>query len=295
MPIPFTCPHCGVQTRVAEQYAGQSGPCAGCGKTVTVPIVAGGPRAAAQGTGVGVTILIVVVMGVVLVGLLVCGGVALLLPARSVSREVLRRSQCSNNLKQIALALHNYHDTYKCLPPAVITDKDGRPMRSWRVAILPFMEQRPLYDQYDFNEPWDGPKNLALASVPMPRVYQCPSADNPSPTETNYVMIVGKGTIGGLPNEKVSFAAVTDGTSNTIAVVEVVGTGIHWMEPLDLSIDELSLMLNDGSGKGPSSHHPGGVNVALADGSVRLLPNGTDPETLRRLLLRNDGQVIPQF
>jgi prepilin-type processing-associated H-X9-DG protein len=279
---------------VAEQYAGLSGPCAGCGRTVTVPIVAGGPRAAAQGSGAGTTILIVVVMGVMLVGLLVCGGVALWLPARSVSRQAPQRSQCSNNLRQIALALHNYHDVYKCLPPAVITDKDGRPMRSWRVAILPFMERKDLFDRYDFNEPWDGPKNRALVGIPIP-VYQCPSAMNPTPTETNYVMIVGKGTIGGLPNEKVGFQHVTDGTSNTIAVVEVVGTGIHWMEPRDLSIDELSMMLNDGSGKGPSSRHPGGVNVALADGSTPFLPQSISPETLRRLVLRNDGQPVPQF
>jgi prepilin-type processing-associated H-X9-DG protein len=295
MPIPFTCPHCELQTNVADQYAGQSGPCAGCGKTVTVPILAGSRRPAAQGTGAGATILTLVAMGVVLVGLLVCGGVALMLPEfGGGARPAAQRSHCMNNLKQIALALHNYHDVYKCFPPAVITDKDGRPMRSWRVAILPFLERRDLYDQYDFSQPWDSPKNRALAGIPM-AVYQCPSAGNPTPTETNYVMIVGKGTIGGEPNEKVGFQHVTDGTSNTIAVVEVVGTGIHWMEPRDLSIDELSFVLNDGSGKGLSSRHPGGVNVALADGSVRFIADGVDPETLRRLILRNDGQAVPQF
>ena len=294
MPIPFTCPHCGFQTNVAEQYAGLSGPCAGCGRTVTVPIVVGVPGPAAQGAGAGTTILIVVLVVAVVLGLFACGGVALLLPAVQAAREAARRSQCNNNLKQIALALLNYESTYKCFPPAVITDKDGRPMRSWRVAILPFLEQRPLYDQYDFNQPWDSPRNRTLTNVRIP-VYQCPSSPNPSSTETNYVMISGKGTIGGLPNEKVTMADVTDGTSNTILVVEVVGTGIPWMEPKDLTIDELSGRLNDGSGKCISSNHPGGATVALADGSVRFLSNALPPQVLRWLILRNDGQAVGGF
>jgi prepilin-type processing-associated H-X9-DG protein len=294
MPILFTCPHCGLQTTVADQYAGLSGPCAGCGRTVTIPIVVGVSPPAAQGTGAGTAILIVVLVAAVLVGLLVCGGAALLLPAVQSAREAARRSQCTNHLKQIVVALHNYHDTYGRFPSAVITDKDGRPMHSWRVAILPFLEQKPLYDQYDFNQPWDSPKNRALAGIPM-GVYQCPSANNPTPTETNYVMIVGKGTIGGLPNEKVGMADITDGTVNTILVVEVVGTGIQWMEPKDLSIEELAARLNDGSAKCISSRHPGGANVAMADGSVRFLSNATDAQTLRRLVLRNDGQAVSGF
>jgi len=293
MPISFTCPHCGLQTRVAEQYAGLAGPCLGCGKTVTIPMAVPGPGAAAQGSGVGAVVVILMAVAA-LIGLLVCGGIALMLPAAGSAREAARRSACTNNLKQIALALHNYHDTYQCFPPAVVTDKQGRPMHSWRVAILPFIEQRPLYERYNFNEPWDGPNNRVLANTAI-SAYRCPSDPNPSSTETNYVMIVGPGTIGGLPNEKVGFRDVTDGTSNTILLVEVVGTGIQWMEPTDLSIDELSLRLNDGSDKSISSNHSGGAMVAFADGSVRFLANGIDPVTLRRLILRNDGQAIGGF
>ncbi|MEZ6114117.1 MAG: DUF1559 domain-containing protein [Pirellulaceae bacterium] len=83
----------------------------------------------------------------------------MLLPAVQTAREAARRSQCSSNLKQIELALHNYHDTFKSFPPAYIADANGRPMHSWRVLILPFMEQRELYDQCRFDEPWDGPNN----------------------------------------------------------------------------------------------------------------------------------------
>jgi len=291
MPIPFTCPHCGLKTSVAEQYAGQTGPCAGCGKPVTVPPLSGTPFAGPQKSGTGVVRAIVV--GVVaLLLLLACLPMLIRWVGRAPGAE--RRSQCTNNLKLIALALHNYHSIYKCFPPAVITDKDGKPMRSWRVAILPFMEQKPLYDRYNFNEPWDGPRNRALAGIAIP-TYRCPSETSPNLTETNYVMIVGKGTIGGTPNEIVGIKDITDGTSNTILVVEVTGTGIHWMEPRDLSLEELSYRLNDGSGKCICSRHTGGANVALADGSVRFLGEWVDAETLRRLILRSDGKPMTSF
>jgi len=294
MPIPFTCPHCGLQTSVEEAYAGQSGPCAGCGKRITIPALPTmGPPPRQPGGGTSsLAVVLVVVFGAVLV----CGGIlaALLLPAVQAAREAARRSQCTNNLKQIALAMHNYHDVNKCFPPAVITDKDGRPMRSWRVAILPYLEQRPLYDAYNFNEPWDSPRNRVLGDA-VPPVYRCPSDGKPASTETNYVMIVGKGTVGGLPNEAVRLSDITDGSSNTIMIVEVTGSGIHWMEPRDLSVDDIGRMINDGSGKWISSNHPSGVNVALCDGSVRFLSEQIDAQTLRSLILRNDGTPVPSW
>ncbi len=133
MVIPFACPHCGTYTNVDDEYAGQSGPCASCGKTITIPTVPavgsayGRPQTSAAGGG-----RILVAAGIVV---LVCGGlVALLLPARETAGEAARRAQCMNNLKQIALGMHNYHDTYGCLPAAVLTDEEGNPRRSWRVA-----------------------------------------------------------------------------------------------------------------------------------------------------------------
>jgi prepilin-type processing-associated H-X9-DG protein len=298
MPIPFTCPHCGMQTSVADQYAGQSGPCAGCGQTITVPLVSGvapvytPPQKSSAGA------MIAVVLAMVLVGFLVCGGIlaALLLPAVGTARESARRAQCINNLKQIGLAMHNYHDTYKCLPAAVLTDDEGRPMRSWRVAILPFIEQTPLYDQYDFSEPWDGPNNQALHGISIP-AYRCPSDDASASVsaslETSYVMIVGKGTLGGEPNEKVTFADVKDGLSNTILAIEVGGSGIHWMEPRDVTVDEAVTFLTDPASSPFQQVHLGGANVLLGDGSVTFLAEGTDAETVRRMLIRDDGPPPP--
>src|SRR5437867_7559265 len=140
MPIAYSCPHCGKQFSVAEQYAGQTGPCAACGKPITIPLAAPGtgysyaPHAAAVGgAGAGIVVVIIGVIG----ALVVCGGIlaALLLPAIQAAREAARRAQSSNNLKQIALALHNYHDVHGSFPPAVVTDANGQPLYSGRVLL----------------------------------------------------------------------------------------------------------------------------------------------------------------
>jgi prepilin-type processing-associated H-X9-DG protein len=250
-------------------------------------------------------VLVAILAAVILIPVLIAAGIygGYLLSKRDAERSLgssiqeavndaeaaARRSQCTNNLKQIVLAMHNYHDVYKCFPAAVLKDESGRPIRSWRVAILPFMEQQSLYKQYDFNQPWDSPRNRALGGVSIP-TYRCPSDVNSAPTETDYVMVVGDHTIGGKPNETVDFSKITDGLSNTIAVVEVTGLGINWEEPKDITVDELIRLVGT---PGKTSPHPGGFNVAFADGSVRFIPSTIGAEPLRNLLLRDDGHAIP--
>ena len=296
MPIPFICPHCGASKTVADQYAGQTGPCAECGQPVTIP---GKPMAAPPSKPASSSTwpVVFVVLAVAAVGLVACGGIllALLLPAVQAGREAARRVACQNNLKQIALALHNYHDTYRTFPAAYVPDEDGRPMHSWRVAILPFVEQGPLYEQYDFSEPWDGPNNSQLAATyPNMPIYRCPSEmeNSPGAGSPSYMVIVAPDGIfeGGKWND---LGEVADGASNTLLVVEVVGATSHWMEPVDLDVNALNKMINaaqDGTGLG--SNHSGGVNVAFADGSVRFLSNATDLEMLRRLVTKSDGETV---
>jgi hypothetical protein len=141
---------------------------------VTIPGAVGEtstPKPAGKGlSGLAITLIAVGILG----GLFLICGVALLLPAVQAAREAARRSQCCNNLKQIGLALHNYHMVFKTLPFAVVTNEDGKPMQSWRVAILPFIEQPALVKQYDPREPWDSPKNRAISPM-MPSVFRCPS------------------------------------------------------------------------------------------------------------------------
>jgi len=97
----------------------------------------------------------------------------LLMPAIRSASEAARRSQCTNNLKYIGIALWNYHEVHGCLPPAAITDKDGKPLLSWRVAILPYSEHEKLYAKFHLDEPWDSPHNIALLDS-MPASYTVP-------------------------------------------------------------------------------------------------------------------------
>ena len=100
--------------------------------------------------------------------------IALLLPAVQSAREAARRAQCVNNLKQIGLAMHNYASANGGFPPAAIVDPRGKPLLSWRVAILPYLDANPLYAKFKLDEPWDSPHNKELLKY-MPAVYGCPS------------------------------------------------------------------------------------------------------------------------
>jgi len=295
MPIQFSCPHCGIETNVADEYAGQSGPCSGCGKPITVPPLAGPSpfRAPARPSKRSTPIVLIVLL--VLAGMVFCSGIpiALLLPAVQAAREAARRSQCVNNLKQIGLAMHNYHDAYKCFPPAYIPDENGQPMHSWRVLILPYLECGTLYDQYDFDEPWDSPANLALADG-MPSVFRCPSDPTSGPTETGYAMIVGPKALSDGPTAT-PIREILDGTSNTIMVVEASGCGINWLEPRDLDLDEFGLQINSAGAGGIHSYHPGGVNVLISDGSVRFLSETIDTRTLEALITKAGGEAVGGF
>ncbi len=239
----------------------------------------------------------VIVLVAVFGGVVVVGGilVALLLPAVGAAREAARRMQCSNNLKQIALAMHNYHAVHDCFPPAYLADEDGNPMHSWRVLLLPYMEGQFIYEQYDFDQPWDSPHNRALAAL-MPDVYRCPSSSQIASEETCYMMIVGPGTISdGAGATKIE--DITDGTSNTIMVVEVDPSVIssNWMEPRDLDATRISHEINDGVNPGIGSQHPHGANVALCDGSVRYLSESMDTEVVEVMITIAGGEVLGGF
>lgn len=294
MPISFTCPHCGSHTEVDERYAGQSGPCRQCGATVTIPGEAAAPFQPPPARSSALPIILAVA-GFGVVGLLACGGVlaALLLPAVQAAREAARRDQCTNNLRQVGLAMHNYHDVYGSFPPAYIADEDGKPMHSWRVLILPFLEQKPLYDRYRFDEPWDGPNNRLLAGS-MPTVFRCPSEQAAAPGVTSYAVVSGPGTVFDGP-QSTAFSAINDGTSYTLLAVEFAGSDIHWMEPRDLDASQLTAVVNAPDGVNISSEHPGGANAVFADGHVQFLSSSIDPQTLHDLTTISGGEPVQGF
>jgi prepilin-type processing-associated H-X9-DG protein len=295
MPIEFTCPHCGSQTNVDERFSGQTGPCRNCGATVTISGAPTQPFAPLppppSGSSSASVLIIVLVCGGL--AIFACGGIllALLLPAVQAAREAARRAQCTNNLRQISIAMQNYHDVWGTFPPAYLADENGKPMHSWRVLILPYLEANTTYSAYRFDEPWDGPNNSQLAAS-MPAAYRCPSdpTAGPASTTTNYAAITGPGTIFNA-DQGSPMSSIVDGTSNTLMIAETSGAGIHWMEPRDLDINQMTFRVN-GSPNEISSKHPGGAQAAFADGSVRFLSDSIAAQTLRAWMTKAGNEPV---
>jgi len=294
--------------------------------------------------------------------------IALLLPAVQQAREAARRTQCKNHLKQIGLALHNYHDVYNRLPPGWLNDPAlglpaaPHPSRyAWPVHLLPMIEQAALHDQLnpqnDLIDALKIPEKLALMRQPL-SIFRCPSDTGPAVNDaremndngtayqvalSNYV---GAYHAGGIDtqspangifflNSSVGFRDIPDGLSNTIVVSEraydlgggircgagvIVGTRgiavantdrVHSVvfsgKGMINSIDTSNSTNNNSCLMGVSSMHPGGVQVALGDGSVRFLNENIDqkPDVQRQipvvdslyeyLIGRNDGFVVGEF
>ncbi len=227
MPIPFVCPHCGQKTDVDERYAGQSGPCAGCGRTVTIPWPAAVASHAPPGRGLSPVAIVVLLLLV----LLVCGGI-LVVPFFWVMRDfpvpadppgfppapnvVASSAECSNNLQRIGLALHNYASQYAALPPGAIlaaypktgtADFDpwteaagaagGMHGTSWMLQVLPFIEQNAVYGRWDFTKSVLG--NQAVAATDIGAFY-CPTRRGGVRPEDQFLMFpkwAGRGSSDG--------------------------------------------------------------------------------------------------
>ncbi|PQO29960.1 DUF1559 domain-containing protein [Blastopirellula marina] len=228
---------------------------------------------------------------VAVVGILV----ALLLPAVQQARSAARRMQSSNNMKQIALAMHNFHDTYRAFPAQASTDKDGKKLLSWRVHILPFIEQNALYEQFHLDEPWDSEHNKKLIEQ-MPEIYRDPKSDAPK-YHTTYLVPVGKDLAFEQPTKEtkevsptgIGFYDFIDGTSNTALGVNVADeAAVIWTKPDDLEVDL------DNPWNHLDDTNPDGIQVMFCDGSVQMLPPTTTTKFLKLLFQRNDGQPLPR-
>jgi hypothetical protein len=207
-------------------------------------------------------------------------------PKESKEELAKNRKQVPGQLRKIGFALHSYHDTYNLFPAAAITDKNGKALLSWRVAILPFLGEKKLYEQFKLNEPWDSKHNKALLKK-MPKVYAPVSRKARDAHVTFFRPFVGNGAAFE-PNRGVRISEVTDGTSNTFFVVEA-GEAVPWTKPDELpynpkkALPKLGAMFTDG------------FYALYMDGSVRLIKKKVDASVLHLLITRNDGQVIPNI
>jgi Protein of unknown function (DUF1559) len=215
---------------------------------------------------------------------------ALLLPAVQKVRASAARLQSTNNLKQIGLALHNYHDVNGTFPPAAITDGKGKKLLSWRVAILPYIEQDNVYKLFKLDEPWDSKNNKKASDIAI-KTYVDPRApaDKDKMNHTHYKVFAGKGTM--FDGDKgLKFADVTDGTSNTV-MVAAGGTSVPWAKPDDFEFDAEKKL--------PDLMGPFDLLlVAMGDGSVRAIrPDAVKDfdKVMKLLIQRADGEVIPDF
>ena len=201
---------------------------------------------------------------------------AALLPLVQSVRQAADQARTSNNLKQLALAMLTYQDQFGHFPPAVVTSADGRPLYSWRVAILPFLEQEGLYREFKLDAPWDSPHNRKLLAK-MPPVFALQGVPTKEPGSTFLQLVVGPGTPFGGKNPPKLPGDFPGGTSNTLLIV-TAAEAVPWTKPADLAYDP----------KGPlpklGRQLSAGTPVALADGSVRFLEPALDEKMLRDLI-----------
>ena len=215
-------------------------------------------------------------------------GVVLMQAVQRV-REAAARTQSANNLKQLALAMHNYHDAMRSFPPQATYNKNGKPLLSWRVMLLPYLDQKDLYSEFHLDEPWDSEHNKKLLAK-MPKLYASPLQDENSLKEyaSHYQGFIGKGAIFD-GKEGVKITDIVDGTSNTIMFVEA-SKAVPWTKPEDMPFDPAKTL--------PKLGFPGasGYMAAMCDGSVRMISHKITKETLRNAIMRNDGNPLgPDF
>jgi prepilin-type processing-associated H-X9-DG protein len=200
-------------------------------------------------------------------------------------REAAARAQSANNLKQLAIAMHNYHSVHGAFPPAAIYDKDGKALLSWRVLLLPYIEGDQLYKEFHLDEPWDSEHNKKLLEK-MPKTYASPAAANLNEHKSSYLGFAGKGALfDGSKGKKIQ--EIIDGTSNTIMFIETKG-GVEWSKPGDIPFDADKPLPKVGG------LFPNGTNAAFCDGSVRFLSDKIKEMTLKALITIAGGEVIDQ-
>jgi hypothetical protein len=218
------------------------------------------------------------------------------LPGIQSTQLAARRSQSVSNLQQIGLAMHNYHDVHHAFPAAYSVGENGKPLLSWRVHILPFVGHEELYDRFRLDEPWSSKHNRQLIRL-MPNVYRA-LLSNSDPGKTNYLAVAGKEGVfvAPEPNDNavhptgVGMAEISDGTSDTIAVVEACDQmAVIWTKPDDFVPD------TDNPARGLVGLYNRVFHALFCDGHIRTLDEGIDKQTLRALFTRNGSESIPRY
>ena len=298
MPFEFVCPYCHSRTKVLDRYAGQTGPCVGCGKMVTMP------RFNAQGVLVPAIDVptktkpprekknlgwMPAIIGISVVGLILfMGGVAAFALWPRVRQGIQRSAQTRDfeNMKLIQVALSEYSDRYGSYPPPVVYDANGKALYSWRVMILPFLGYDDLYKQFDLKQPWDSVANSNLHRR-MPSEFASPnSPDAATNYETNYVLITGPGTLFP-PSGPISTKNID---KPTLLLVETKNNTI-WCSPGDIDLSK-SFRVGNKPMVDVGGLHRDSFTAMTVDGESFRIPINVPPTALNALVTPNGGENV---
>jgi type II secretory pathway pseudopilin PulG len=243
-------------------------------------------------SGTPTWVIVVIVLAIVPVMMCVIAIlIALLLPAVQQAREAARRTQARNNMKQMGLSLHNFHDTYQTFPPKPLEAEQAE--QSWMTAMLPFMDQGALYSSINPAAPWSDPANRMVFSTIIPTYLNPSVPSKPIDQGTGYAVAHYAGNARILsPDAPRTIREITDGTSNTILLGQVDAGFKPWGDPSNLRDPA------NGVGGGPNafgSPHYGVVHILLADGSVRAISKNIAPQVMQSLGTPNGGEQIPNL
>ncbi len=223
----------------------------------------------------------------------------LMLSAFSTPRYVVRRFVCANNMRQLALSILNYESTNGYLPAQASSPPDHNHMHSWRLWTLPYLESSALYDEYNMDEPWDSPDNVkVVAQYRYANVLQCPSYHS-STKGTHYFAIVGEQTTWP-PDRGRQFGEITDGTANTILLIEAPHKEIPWAKPEDMSFEEaVELLISSPTEEYGHEVNAGffykpvrGIHVTFVDGWTQLIELPISKAAAEALLTVDGGEPI---
>jgi hypothetical protein len=208
------------------------------------------------------------------------------MPATEVVRRTTASAAANNNLKQIAIAMHNYEATYQYMPAALFSKDGKKPLLSWRVALLPYLEQEKLFREFKLDEPWDSDHNKKLLEK-MPDVFKDPAAPPTNePGMTHYQIFVGGGAGFKMQPQGSRIFEITDGTSNTIMVATTTDP-VPWTKPGDITFALGKPLPKLGLGGKPPV-------VAMFDGSVRSIKKDTSERTIKSAITASGGELMPE-
>lgn len=257
------------------------GPLIGVILGIVAIVQIGGSQGQFKGTGLAITgIILSLVLGLVV-------PIAVLLPAVQAVRSAARKVEDSNNVRGVIIATHNYESAFKTLPPTNNQTEEFGAGLSWRVHLLPYLNQQQLFDQFKTDEPWDSPHNIKLLPQ-LPDVYR--SLSNTEILEEGHTLFqrpMGPFAIDDGQGSRVTLSRIRDGTSNTAMIVIVEPSeSVPWTKPDDYHFDPNSPK------RGLAVNDRNEILVGMADGSIKWIPYDTPPDVIAAIMTANAGDVV---